>query len=151
MAKTKKSKAEIQAELSQPKTNVEALQAEVTKETVSEAPAVAVVEKKKGPGKIAQILGHFKAGMSTKEIAKQFVLNEEGQPISTGEKDEAGNEVFETFHPTTISIQVNKYKRANPDMYPPQLPAKTKKEIAAEKKAAKEEDGAGAAVSEVVG
>ena len=67
--------------------------------------------------------------------------------IPTGETGEAGEVVCETFHPTTISIQVNKYKKANPDLYPPQPPAKTKNEIAAEKKAAKEADASAIAAN----
>lgn len=94
--------------------------------------------KKKGPGKIQQILTFFKAGMPTSEIAKQFFLDADGNKVATGTFTKDGEPIFETLHPTTISIQVNRYKKANPDIYPPVPPAKTKKEIAAEKKAAKE-------------
>lgn len=142
MAK-KKSKAELQAELSQKAEVVSNDVAQTSDAPVAETKAVETAPEKepakqKGPGKIAQILAHFKSGMSTKEISKQPVLNDEGQPIPTGEKDAEGNPVYETFHPTTISIQVNKYKKAHPELYPAQPPAPTKKEIAAAKKAAKE-------------
>jgi hypothetical protein len=139
MAKVKKSKAELQAELSKANeatiTSVDASAPETVEAPVA---PVAEVAKPKAPGKIAQILAFFKSGMSTKDIAKQFVLDGEGNKIATEEKDAEGNVVFETFHPTTISIQVNKYKKANPDIYPPQAPAPTKAEKAAAKKAEKE-------------
>jgi hypothetical protein len=147
MATKKKSKAEKQAELSQAnaelQSNVEVTSESATTET--EAP----VAKQKAPGKIAQILAYFKSGMSTKEIAQQFVLDAEGNKIATEETDADGNTVFETFHPTTISIQVNKYKKANPDLYPPLPPAPTKAEKAAAKKAEKENKGNEAASAEV--
>lgn len=115
--------------------------------------------KPKAPGKIQQILNLFKGGMTTKDIAKQFVTDAEGNKIpvmdDSGKKQltdkESGEPVFETFHPTTISIQVNKFKKANPDLYPPQPPAKTKAQKKAEAAAKKAEEeasknGAGAEV-----
>jgi hypothetical protein len=138
MAKAKKSKAELQADLSAGKSISEiASESEtVTTETAPAAPVTAEQKKEKGPGKIAQILAHFKSGKTTKEISALPFLDENGSPVVTG-KDENGNEIFETFHPTTISIQVNKFKKMNPDIYPPLPPAPTKKEIAEQKKAEK--------------
>lgn len=98
-------------------------------EAPTEAPKAAEPAKPKAPGKIAQILEHFKAGKTNKEISELFVLDAEGKPTT------------ETFHPTTISIQVSKYKLAHPDLYPPKAPALTKaqkKELAAKEKAEKE-------------
>ena len=77
------------------------------------APAAEV----KAPGKIAQIIELFKAGKTNKEI------------------QELG------FHPTTISIQVSKYKKAHPDLYPPKPPAPTKAEKKAAAAKAKEIEG----------
>jgi hypothetical protein len=138
MAKAKKSKAELQADLSAGKSisEIAAEGATVTTETAPTAPVAAEPKKEKGPGKIAQILAHFKSGKTTKEISALPFLDENGNPVVTG-KDENGNEIFETFHPTTISIQVNKFKKMNPDIYPPLPPAPTKKEIAEQKKAEK--------------
>lgn len=142
MAKTKKSKAELQADLSSGKSiaEVSAQQEvgncpapEIKTEVAASAPVVA---KEKAPGKIAQILAHFKAGKTNKEISALPVLDENGQPVVLS-TDEKGDATFEYFHPTTISIQVNKYKKSNPDIYPPQPPAPTKKEIAEKKKAEK--------------
>lgn len=53
------------------------------------------VKEPKAPGKIAQILELFKAGKTNKEIV------------------DAG------FHATTVAIQVSRYKKANPALYPP--------------------------------
>jgi hypothetical protein len=165
MAKAKKSKAELQAELSQKAISADPLSEPVaTPKAKKEKAPKAVKEpkapkkpkapkpkkekvevvaevkepKKKGPGKIQQILTYFKAGMPTSEIAKQFFLDADGNKVATGFFTATGEVIYETLHPTTISIQVNKYKRANPDIYPPVPPAKTKKELAAERKAAKE-------------
>lgn len=122
----------------------------VAKAVVSEVPAtgaagsivtiadVAPVSKKPKLGIIKQIIAHFKAGKTMKQIQNMHIIDADGNKIPTGDKDESGNDIFETFHPTTISIQVSKYKKANPDIYPPQPPALTKKEIAAMKRAEKE-------------
>jgi hypothetical protein len=140
----KKTKAQLQAELNAGKSiadvaaeqQVDSMAPTDPQAQVAESPAPAPIEEKqKAPGKIAQILAHFKAGKTTKEISQLPLLDENGNPVVA--KDADGNDVVETFHPTTISIQVNKYKKANPDLYPPLPPAKTKKEIAAEKKAEK--------------
>jgi hypothetical protein len=142
MAKAKKSKAELQADLSAGKSIAEVAAATEGQEIGNcpkpepTAPVAVEPKKEKGPGKIAQILAHFKSGKTTKEISALPFLDENGSPVVTG-KDENGNEIFETFHPTTISIQVNKFKKMNPDIYPPLPPAPTKKEIAEQKKAEK--------------
>lgn len=134
----KKTKAELQAELTKGKSiaDVAAEQENANVAPASEqtqvAPEAPKEEKKKAPGKIAQILEHFKAGKTNKEIAQLFV------------KDENGNDTTETFHPTTISIQVSKYKLAHPDLYPPQPPAPTKAQLKAEAKAKKEAEEAAA-------
>ena len=83
----------------------------------TEQPVAAEVAQEKAPGKIAQILELFKSGKTNKEI------------------QELG------FHPTTISIQISKYKKANPDLYPPKAPALTKeqkKELREKEKAEKQ-------------
>ena len=137
MAKTKKSKAELQADLSSGKSIAEvSAQQEVAIPTAPVEITAPVVAKEKAPGKIAQILTHFKAGKTNKEISALPVLDENGQPVVLS-TDEKGDATFEYFHPTTISIQVNKYKRSNPDIYPPMPPAPTKKELAEKKKAEK--------------
>lgn len=124
----KKSKAEVQKELAQGKSIAEVAAGETANEantnTTTEPQAQKEPEKEKGPGKIKQIIDHFKAGKTTKEIALLPVLDADGNIIIT--KNEKGENVAETFHPTTISIQVNKYKKANPDLYPPKPPAETK-------------------------
>lgn len=99
-------------------------------------------EEPKAPGKIQQILDHFKAGKSNKEIAALPVLDAQGNPVVT--KNEKGEDVVETFHPTTISIQINKFRKANPDLYPPKAPAPTKKQLKAEAAAKKAAEKAGA-------
>lgn len=88
--------------------------ANIPEDTTTEKAAGKVKKEKevviKSPGKIAQILELFKAGKTNKEIV------------------EAG------FHGTTVAIQVSKYKKAHPDLYP--VVPKVKKEKAA--KAVKE-------------
>jgi hypothetical protein len=139
----KKSKAELQKELSAGKSVAE-VAAENNPETIDANVAIenskateAPKETPKAPGKIKQILDAFKSGKTNKEIAAMYVLDADGKQIPTGENDKDGNPIFETFHPTTISIQVSKYKKANPDLYPPQPPAPTKKELAEKAKAEK--------------
>lgn len=65
---------------------------EVVAEGETTAPAQS--EAPKEPGKIEQILALHKAGLSNKEIVEKG------------------------FNKTTVSIQVAKYKKANPDLYP---------------------------------
>lgn len=93
-----------------------AAQAPATPAPVEEPPAP------KSPGKIAQILQHHKDGKTNKEIA---LLHLDGDTA----KDK--------FHPTTISIQVTKYKKSLPGYDPAaaQVARDTKAKEKAEAKA----------------
>lgn len=147
----KKSKAELQAELAKGKSVAEiaAETSEVVKDTVpaqtpapTPTPLIPAPVEPKAVGKIQQILAHFKAGMSLKEIAQQPVLDGYNKPIPTGTFDKDGNVIYETFNPTTISIQTTRYKKANPDLYPPVVAGPTKAALKAEAKAKKEKEEA---------
>jgi hypothetical protein len=115
-SKNKASKAENQSKLAAGSKSTAAdtptpkEQAKTAKDDKAAAKAAGVVEVKE-PGKIAKILDLFRSGKTNKEI------------------EEAG------FHKTTIAIQVAKYKKAHPDLYPPIV--KAPKKTAAEKKAEK--------------
>ena len=138
-----KSKAEKQAALAKPATEKKVTAKIPTpEEQAAEAAAAEKAKKKaekeakaaepKKPGKIAQILEHFKAGKSLKEIAALKDVND-------------GLE----FSPITISIQVSKFKKKHPELYPPVVRAtKEEKDAAKAAKAAEKQAAKDAAKAE---
>lgn len=113
---SKNTKAEKQAAMNKTGAETKSVpvvnHAEEKATTTAKAEKVAEEKAPKEPGKIAKILEMFKAGSTPKEI------------------EDAG------FHKTTISIQVSKYKKAHPDLYPPK--EKAPKQTAEEKQAIKD-------------
>lgn len=135
MATIKKSKAEKQAELNSQKKAPVIFEA--TEETaplnegetdIAETTGtIEVKSKRKGNDKIKQIIDHFKSGKSIKIIGSLPVLDSNGNKIILDTLED-GTVIYETFHPTTVQIQINRYKDANPDLYPPEHPGLSRSE-----------------------